>query len=55
MKYYENNKDRTRHQVRNKYRESFDKKKMKRTEYGRNKCHNMSEENKQRLKEYQKN
>ena len=29
--------------------------KNRKREYGRNRCHNLSEENKQRLKEYQKN
>ena len=28
---------------------------MKKREYGKNRCHNMSEEEKQRLNEYQKN
>ena len=27
---------------------------IKKREYGKNRCHNMSEENKQNLKEYQK-
>ena len=31
------------------------KKKKKKREYGKNRYHNMSEEKKQRLKEYQKN
>ena len=31
------------------------KKKNKKREYGRNRYHNMSEEKKQKLKEYQKN
>ena len=39
----------------NKYRELSNKEKNIKTEYGRNRCQNMSGENKQRLKEYQKN
>ena len=50
--YYENNKEVLREKAKNKYREllSEDEKNIKR-EYGRNRYH-MSEEKKQRLKEY---
>ena len=41
--------------TKNKYRELFEKEKNIKGEYGRNRYHNMSEEKKQRLKEYQKN
>ena len=42
--YYENDKKRLREQARDKY-------KNKKREYGKNRYHNMSEKNKQRLKE----
>ena len=48
--YYKNYKEVLREQARLKYRELIDKKKIKR-EYGRNRCNNMSETNKQKLKE----
>ena len=51
--YYENNKERLRQQARNEYRELCEKKDIKR-EYGRNRYENITEENKQSLKEYQK-
>ena len=35
--------------------ETYLKKKNKKREYGKNRFHNISEEKKQRLKEYQKN
>ena len=50
--YYENDKERSREQVRDKYRNLSEEK--KRREYGQNRCLNMSEEKKKRLKEYQK-
>ena len=37
-----------------KYRELSNEEKDEKREYGRNGCQNMSEENKQRLKEYEK-
>ena len=52
--YYENNKERLRVQARDKYRNLPEEEKNKR-EYGTNRCRNMSEENKEKLKEYQKN
>ena len=53
--YYENDKERLRGQVRDKYRNLSEDEKNKKREYGRNRYRNMSEEKKQRLKEYQKN
>ena len=53
--YHENNKERLRVQVRDKYRNLSEEGKNKKREYGKNRCHNMSEEEKKRLKEYQKN
>ena len=47
--YYENDKGRLREQARDKYRVSSEQ------ENGKRRYHNMSEEKKQRLKEYQKN
>ena len=52
--YYENNKERLRLQARDKYRNLYEEKNKKR-EHGINRCRNMSEEEKKRLKEYQKN
>ena len=52
--YYENNKELLQEKVKNKYRELSEEEKNKRTEYGRKRYH-MSEEKKQRLKEYQRN
>ena len=52
--YYKNNKKILREEARTKYRELSNGKNIKR-EYGRNKYKNISKENKQRLKEYQKN
>ena len=53
-KYYENNNERLLDQAKNKYRQSSDKEKDVKKEYGRNRYQNISEENEQRLKEYQK-
>ena len=55
--YYENNKEllRERERAKNKYRELSEEKKNIKTEYGRKRYHNMSEEDKKKLKEYQKN
>ena len=53
--YYENDKERLRKQVRDKYRNLSEEEKIKKREYGKNRYHNMSEEKKIRLKEYQKN
>ena len=52
--YYENYKERLRKQARDKYRNISEEDKNKKGEYGKNRYHIMSEE-KQRLKEYQKN
>ena len=52
--YYENNKERLRRQVRDKYRNLFEEERNKTREYGTNRYRNISEEKKQRLKEYQK-
>ena len=41
-------------QARNKYRELSEEKKNVKREYGRNRCHNMSGDKKQRLREYLK-
>ena len=43
--YYENNKERLQEQDRNKYRELYNEEKNIKREYGRNRCQNMSEEN----------
>ena len=51
--YYENDKERLKKQARNKCRKLFEEDKKKR-EYGKNRYHNMFEEKKQELKEYQK-
>ena len=53
--YYENDKERLRGQVRDKYRNLSEEEKNKKREYGKNRYRNMSEEKKQRPKEYQKN
>ena len=52
--YYENNKERLKEKVRNKYRELSNEEKNIKREYGRNRYQNMSREDKQRLKVYQK-
>ena len=52
--YYKNYKEVLREQAKFKYTELIDEKKIKR-EYGRNRGNNMSEANKQKLKEYQQN
>ena len=52
--YYEN-KEVLREKVKNKYRELSEEEKNIKIGYGRNRYHNMPEEKKQRLKEYQKN
>ena len=54
--YYENDKEKLREQAKNKYRELSNEVKIKnkKIKYGRNRYQNMSEENKQILKEYQK-
>ena len=49
-----NNKERLRKQARYKYRNLSKEEKNEKIEYGKNIYHNMSEETKQRLKEYQK-
>ena len=53
--YYENDKKRLREQARNTETYLKRKKIKKKREYGKNRYHNMSEEKKIRLKEYQKN
>ena len=53
--YYENDKERSRWQARDKYRSLSEEEKNKKRGYGKNRYGNMSEEKKQRLKEYQKN
>ena len=52
--YYENDKERLRRQVRDKYRNLSEEEKNKIREYGKNKYYNMPEERK-KLNEYQKN
>ena len=51
---YENDKERLREQVIDKYRNLSKEEKYIRREYGKNRYRNMFEETKQRLKEYQK-
>ena len=54
--YYKNNKELLREkEQKKKNRELSEEEKNKKREYGRNRYHNMPEEKKQRLKEYQKN
>ena len=50
---YENDKERTRTQERDKYKNLSEEQKNEKKKYGRNR-YDMSEENKQKLKEYQK-
>ena len=52
--YYRNNRDELKVKARDKYRELSEEEKYVKREYGRNR-YNMSEEDKQRLKEYQRN
>ena len=52
--YFENDKERLREPVRDKYRSLSEEEKNKKREYGKNRYHNMSEEKKQRLKVYLK-
>ena len=52
--YYKNDKERLRKQARDKYRKLSEEEKNKKG-YSKNRYHNMSEEKKIRLKEYQKN
>ena len=49
--YYRNNRDELKVKARDKYRELSEEEKDMKREYGRNR-YNMSEENKQKLKEY---
>ena len=53
--YYENDKERLRGQVRDKYRDLSEEEKIKKREYRKNRYHNMFEEKKKRQKECQKN
>ena len=53
--YYENDKERLRQQTRDKYRNLSEEGKNIKKEYGKKKIPQMSEEKKQRLKEYQNN
>ena len=53
--YYENNKKRLREQARENTETHLNKKKIKRENMEKNRYHNMSEEKKQRLKEFPKN
>ena len=52
--YYENNNEVLREKAKNKYRELSEEGKNIKREYGRNRYH-MTEEKKERLKEYQRN
>ena len=51
--YYENHKEKLRERAKDKYRNLSEGEKIKKGEYGKNRYH-MSEEEKQKLKEYQK-
>ena len=53
--YFEYNKQKLKQPARNEYTKLYDKVKSNNREYGKTKCRNMPEENKQRLKKYQKN
>ena len=53
--YYENNEELLRERAKNKYRELPENEKDVKRLYQRDRCHNMTAEEKQRLKEYQKN
>ena len=46
--YYRNDKERLKEQARDKYRKLFEEDKNKKGKYGRNRCHNMSKEKKQK-------
>ena len=52
---YENNKELFREGAKNKYRELSEEDKKYKKRVWKRRCHNMFEENKKRLKEYQKN
>ena len=52
--YYENNKELLTERARNKYRELSEEEKDIKREYGKKRHHNMSEENKKKLKECQR-
>ena len=52
--YYKNYKKKLTEQTRDKYKKLFDEDKNKKREYGKNRCHSMSKEKKQKLKKYQK-
>ena len=54
-KYYKKNQKRLRGEAKNKCRDSSEKEKDVMREYGGNRYKNMSKENKQRSKEYEKN
>ena len=53
--YYENDKERLKDQVRDKYLNLSEEEQNKKTEYGRKRYHSMSKEKNQKLKDYQKN
>ena len=53
--YYENVKKRLRREARDKYGNLSEEENIKRENMEKNRCHNMSKEKKQRLKEFQKN
>ena len=55
LTYYQRNKESSKKQARDKYRNLSEEEKNKKREYGKNRYHNISEEKKQKLKEYQKN
>ena len=52
--YYKNDKERSRKQARDEYRNLSEEDKKKKGEYVKNRYHNMPEEIKQKLKQYQK-
>ena len=51
---FENDKKRLREQARDKLRKLSEEETNEKRKYGRSRCHNMSKEKKQKLKEYQK-
>ena len=53
--YYENDKERLKDQVRDKYLNLSEEEQNKKTEYGRKRYHRMSKEKNKKLKDYQKN
>ena len=54
-KYYENNKEKLQEQAQNKYRELSNEERGIKEKYGVNRYRSMSEQDKEKLREYQRN